>query len=1072
MRKLFISLLLCLSFLLSGGVISVLAKTSASAAGSADGPVRIEGVMLDEATGEPLIGAVAAVPGTSYYAMTDLDGLFVMEIPASKMPVDVEFSLMGYTSQVIRFEGSRKVTVRLHLEAQMLEDAQVIAYGKQSKMSITGSISSIDTKELLKSPSGSAANALAGAVAGVSSVQASGQPGAEAPVIYVRGSGSLTDAASQPLILVDGVERSFFQMDPNEIESITVLKDAASTAVFGVRGANGVILVTTRRGKEGRNQIAVSSSFGLTQALRNLYGVSSYEYASLYTETQKNDNPKIKDSELAFSPYVTELFRTGADPIMFPNIEWNDYLFKDFAWQTQHNVTLSGGGKKAKYFVSAGFMHQDGMMKQYYESYNSNFTYNRYNFRANVDVNITPTTVLSANIGARIGVQSAPNNYDIWRNIMWCTPFASAGFVDGKRIYNPNNPFIILPAQTSGLDLYYDWGYNTNTENVMNLDFVLNQNLDVVTKGLTFSIKGAYNTNYSASVNRGVVGGDSVYTPVYLGTLTQQGMDIASPLFNNKIVYRTDGVSGLHQPMSYSEGYWQGRNWYLEGALNWSRSFGKSDWAALLLYNQSRTYYPGAYSDIPTGYVGYVGRLTYNYDKKYLIDFNVGYNGSENFAPGHRYGFFPAGSVGWVMSSEEFMKPVRFINFLKLRASYGIVGNDKYSGDRFLYMPNSWTGNNGAIYGGSYQFGPGYTSDMLTDAQEQSNGNPVVSWEKCSKQNYGLDMKMFDYRLNLVVDVFFEHRWDILTTRNTLPSITAVKLPLMNLGIVDNKGYEIQLGWNDKHGDFSYNINGNMSFARNKIIYKDEVVPNEPYMAETGNSTGRFYGYLFDRFLHESDFDADGKLREDLNLPEMALGNPKPGDALYKDLNKDGVVDGDDCTYFGWGTRPEYVFGVTAGMNYKGWSFSMQWTGATHASRLLSGEYREPFGTTNSRALLQYLADGRYTAENAENARFPRLTFNSKSHNYKLDSDLWMMDGSYLRLKVAEFAYTFSDSPALKRAGISSLKCYLSGYNLFTCFSELAEIDIDPEQYTGGQGASAYAYPNNRIYNIGVNITF
>lgn len=1062
-------MLLSLSFLF-GGVISLLANTSPSATGSADGPVRIEGVMLDEATGEPLIGAVASLPGTQYYAMTDLDGLFVIELPSSLLPADVEFSLMGYTTQVIRFEGSKKVTIRLHLEAQMLEDAQVIAYGKQSKMSITGSISSIDTKELLKSPSGSAAGALAGAVPGVSTVQASGQPGAEDPIIYVRGSGSLTDAASQPLILVDGVERSFFQMDPNEIESITVLKDAASTAVFGVRGANGVILVTTRRGKEGRNQIAVNSSFGLTQALRNLYGVSSYDYATLYTEAQKNDNPKIKNSELAFSPYVTELFRTGADPVMFPNVEWNDYLFKNLAWQTQHNVTMSGGGKHAKYFISAGFMHQDGMMKQYNESYNSNFTYNRYNLRANVDVNITPTTVLSANIGTRIGVQSAPNNYDIWRNIMWCTPFASAGFVDGKRIYNPNNPFIILPAQTSGLDLYYDWGYNKNTENVMNLDFILNQDLGMLTEGLTLTLKGAYNTNYNASVNREVVGGDSAYTPVYVGTLTQPGMDISNPLFKNEIVYRTTGVTGLHQPMTYGEGYWQGRNWYLEGAVNWSRSFGKSDWAALLLYNQSRTYYPGAYSDIPTGYVGYVGRLTYNYDKKYLFDFNVGYNGSENFAPGHRYGFFPAGSVGWIISSEKFMKPVRFINFLKVRASYGIVGNDKYAGDRFLYMPNSWAGNSGAINWGTYQFGIGDTSGMLTDAHELSNGNPVVSWEKCSKQNYGLELKMFDYRFSMVLDVFFEHRWDILTTRNTLPSITSVKLPLMNLGIVNNKGYELQLGWNDKVGEFGYNINANMSFARNKIIYKDEVIPNEPYMAETGNSTGRFYGYMFDRFLQESDFDASGKINPE--LPTMAIGNPKPGDVLYKDLNDDGKVDGDDCTYFGWGTRPEYVFGVTAGLNWKGLSFSMQWTGATHASRLLSGEYREPFGTTNSRAMLQYLADGRWTPENAENARFPRLTFSSKSHNYRLDSDLWMMDGSYLRLKVAELGYTFSDNPVLKKAGISSFKLFVSGYNLLTLFSDLAEIDIDPEQYTGGEGSSAYAYPNNKIYNFGINITF
>ena len=1005
--------------------------------------------MLDEATGEPLIGAVASLPGTQYYAMTDLDGLFVIELPSSLLPADVEFSLMGYTTQVIRFEGPKKVTIRLHLEAQMLEDAQVIAYGKQSKMSITGSISSIDTKELLKSPSGSAAGALAGAVPGVSTVQASGQPGAEDPIIYVRGSGSLTDAASQPLILVDGVERSFFQMDPNEIESITVLKDAASTAVFGVRGANGVILVTTRRGKEGRNQIAVNSSFGLTQALRNLYGVSSYDYATLYTEAQKNDNPKIKNSELAFSPYVTELFRTGADPVMFPNVEWNDYLFKNLAWQTQHNVTMSGGGKHAKYFISAGFMHQDGMMKQYNESYNSNFTYNRYNLRANVDVNITPTTVLSANIGTRIGVQSAPNNYDIWRNIMWCTPFASAGFVDGKRIYNPNNPFIILPAQTSGLDLYYDWGYNKNTENVMNLDFILNQDLGMLTEGLTLTLKGAYNTNYNASVNREVVGGDSAYTPVYVGTLTQPGMDISNPLFKNEIVYRTTGVTGLHQPMTYGEGYWQGRNWYLEGAVNWSRSFGKSDWAALLLYNQSRTYYPGAYSDIPTGYVGYVGRLTYNYDKKYLFDFNVGYNGSENFAPGHRFGFFPSVGLGWVISNEKWFEPAKdIINHFKLRATWGKVGNAKITGRRFAYLSTVTTG--GTVYTFGENMDQSYSQKEIGDIAVD------VTWETAMKSNIGLDLMFLNKSLNFQFDMFSEQRTGIFLTRGGVPGYTGIsKTPLGNLGAVDNKGFEFSVDYKKQFSrDFYMSLMGNFSYNHNTVVEND-IDYAYPWLDLRGQRVGQRYGYIAEK-LFESDAEVAAS-------PYQA-GDTRAGDIKYKDLNSDGVIDAYDKAPIGWGSTPEIMYGFGVNLSWKGIALSAMFQGAAHVDMLVIGEGVTPFQYGMSRGNLLSNIDDRWTEDNPrQDVFYPRLTPGTTNMNYEA-STWWLKRADYLRLKNLQLSYTLP-SRVCDKIKMDSFTVFLQGVNVFT----LSSFDIWDVELGDGRGDT---YPNISSYSIGLNFNF
>ena len=987
---------------------------------------------------------------------------------------------MGYASKEAAPAKTTGFTIRLAEDSQTLEEVQIIAYGKQSKMSVTAAISSIDTKELLKSPSGSVANALSGAVTGLSSIQPSGQPGAENPSIYIRGTGSLSDELSKPLILVDGVERSFFQMDSHEIESITVLKDAASTAVFGVRGANGVVLVTTRRGVSGKPVISLNSSFGLTQALRNLKGVDSYTYATLYNEAQLSDNPSLTESQLGFSPFVIDMFRTNEDPIMFPNVDWNDYLFKNLAWQTQHNLTLSGGGERFRYFVSLGYLLQDGMLKQLGESYDPNYQYKRFNYRSNVDIDITKSTLLKVNIGGHVGAKREPRTDELWRKVLWSTPFSSPGIVDGKLISNIySNRYISIGERSCPLDYYYNYGYNVDTDNVLNLDLALEQKLDFITPGLSMNIKGAYNTNYNVKASRTPSGADSMCTPIYLGSIETPGMDFWDPRFDRTIVYQTDGVSGLHEQMSYGEQVGRGRNWYGEFSLNYSRSFGDHDVSALFLYNQSKKYYPETkidgkvfYMDIPTAYVGYVGRMTYAYKKRYMVDLNAGYNGSENFAPDKRFGFFPAVSAGWILSEEKFMKKQKVIDFLKLRASYGIVGNDKMENARFLYMAGAWSGYNTVAKGqGSWQFGKDGGTGLLPDAKENTMGNPDVTWEKVAKQNYGIDLKMFDSRLSLTADVFFEKRKDILSTRNTLPAITDINLPKINLGKVNNHGYELSLGWNDRAGKVDYWLKANVSYAKNKIIYMDEVVTNEPYMAETGRSTGLTYGYIFDRFLQKDDFDADGNLKKDENgrqiLPQMALGTPRPGDALFKDLNGDGVINGDDKTRFGYAERPDYVFGFLGGLKWKNFEFSMQWTAAMNASRILDGEYRNAFGSTNSRMLLKFLADGRWTEENP-NSRFPRLTFMNKSH-YLQTSDLWLMNGSYLRLKTAEISYTLPQKDFLKKVGIESVRFYCNGYNLLTLFSDLNDIDIDPEGVTDGGNNN---YPNIRIYNFGVNISF
>ena len=704
------------------------------------------GTVLDSETGEPLIGAAVILKGAKdVAAITDVDGRFEITVESGKEDrIVFEVSYLGYVTTEFSPSGTANLKFLLSPDMNELDEVQVVAYGAQRKVSVTGAITAVNGEQLLKSPSGSAAGSLAGAVSGITTVQASGQPGAEDPVIYVRGTGSLSDAASRPLILVDGVERSFFQMDPHEIESITVLKDASSTAVFGVRGANGVILVTTKRGETGRAKISLTSSFGLTQSLRNLRQVGSYEHASIYSAAQRSDRPDIQDSELTFSPYITELFRTNSDPLMFPSTDWSDYLFKNLAWQTQHNITVSGGMDRVRYFVSLGYLHQDGMLKRLDLNYNPNYLYDRYNYRVNVDVDITSSTVLTLNIGGRVGKRNSPKNDDIWKKLMWCTPYSSPGLVDGMYIFEPNKEYLSIGSGTSGLDLFYNWGYDQNTDNVLNIDLSLNQKLDFITKGLSLNVKGAYNSNYNVYVSRGPTSGNPKVTPFYKGYFTQPGMAIDNPMFDTSIVYRVANRQ-MDEPLSYSYSSGRGRDWYLEASLNWSRQFGNHEVTALLLYNQSKTYYPSQFIEIPSSYLGYVGRVTYNWKRRYMIDLNVGYNGSENFAPGKRWGDFWSVGAAWLINKEAFFH-APWVDELKLKFSIGQQGNDNI-GERTMAMRG-------------FAFTDMYNLVAASDSQMSATfwriGNPEITWETATNLNIGLEFSLFSGRLSGSLDYYNE----------------------------------------------------------------------------------------------------------------------------------------------------------------------------------------------------------------------------------------------------------------------------------------------------------------------------
>lgn len=1021
--------------------------------------IQIGGVVID-GSGEPIIGATVQVKNASLGVITDFDGRYTITVPNTNAILVV--SSIGYQTQEVKVNNRKTINVNLLEDVQSLEEVTVVAYGVQKKATLTGAISSVGTAALLKSPSGSVANSLAGQLPGVSSMQASGQPGADDAKIFVRGVGSLTEGGASPLILVDGVERSFFQMDPNEIESINVLKDASATAVFGVRGANGVILVTTRRGEEGKTRVSVSSSVGVQMPTRILEIADSYTAASLFNEAQRNDGV-VHEKDFAFSAYDLERFRLGDDPIMHPNVNWYDYLTKNAAVQTQHNVNISGGTKDVRYFVSLGFLHQDGLFKKLDGlDYNNNYGYSRYNYRANLDVNLTRTTTLKFNMGGIVGNKREPVA-DVWRHFTWSHPFASPGVVDGKKVIHQYGRYNGLNMENNVFDRYYGSGYRRQLSNNMNFDLNLTQKLDFITKGLSVDIKGAYNTDYSYI--KQVNGNVETYTPFYKSEVDNSKLNIGDPGFDKTVVYR---ISGQDMMKTYGDGdRRRGRDWYLEGSVRYNRGFGNHNVGALFLYNQNKKYYPPTFPEVPKAYVGFVGRLTYDYKTKYLAEFNIGHNGSENFTPDKRFGTFPAGSVGYILTEESYFPKNKYLTYMKLRASVGLVGNDNMEQHRFLYLPDAYSVNDFDPLEGSYNDLNGYIFGLTNTAyqaaaRETRLGNPSVTWETALKQNYGIDAYFFEDRLKLTVDYFRENRRDILIQRTTLPSLISLGndlLPVVNLGKVNNHGYEIDLKWNDRIKDFSYYINANVSYSKNKIIYQDEVEPNESYMWQTGHEVGARFGYVALGFYTQDDFDAGGVLKETLPQPKATV---YPGDVKYADLNNDNVLNEDDQTRIGNPKRPAYTFGLNYGGEYKGFFASMSWTGVAGCDIYMRDAYMRPF--YQSQVLYQYMADGRWSEATAATAEFPRLSI-SNANNVGM-SRVWLRDASYLKLKNLTIGYNITNPNVLKAIGASKLAVQFTGYNLLT-FDKLKIFDPEGELTRDNN-----TYPIMKIFSLGVNVTF
>ncbi len=1009
----------------------------------------VQGTVKDE-TGEPLIGVTVLVQGQGTGAITDYDGHF--SIPSVPRGANLEFSYVGYLTQTIK-AGSANMEVTMEPDLHNLEEVVVIAYGQQKKVTITGAVSAVGGDELLKTPTANVANALQGKLPGVQSVQYSGIPGGDEPVLRVRGIGSLNSA--EPLVLVDGVERPFSQLDPNEIQEISILKDASATAVFGVRGANGVILVTTKRGQTGKPNVSFTASAGIQQITHFIDLVDSYTYATAYNNAQLSDG--LGKSDLKFSDEAIQHFRDHDMPYVYPDTNWFDYIMKNSAWQQQYNVSVSGGTDKAKYFVSVGYMNQDGLFKTFGTDDEANFKYNRYNYRANLDLKVTKYSSLSLNIGGRVqnrtNIGDGENN--LFRYLQDATPFSSYGIDDqGRHIVSDQT--LVGVFGRDGLETFYNLGYVQQSQNVLNLDLQYKLDMSFLTPGLDFRVKGSYNHNYTHQKSRKNGYGSGVR---YRATLDRSQTDENG---NPLTVFVKEGVTW---PYPYEEARWSGRNWYAEASFNYARKFGNHNVGALLLYNESKTYYPNAYRDIPSGYVGLVARVTYDYMNRYMVDVNMGYNGSENFAPGKRYGFFPSASIGWTPSEEKFWEPVKkVVSYMKLRASWGKVGNDATQGQRFLYLPAAYNFRGGSYGGGNgdgtASFGIN-NSNWLQGVYEASAGNPDVTWETAFKQNYGIDMRFLNDRLSLNLDFFFEDRKDILLSNaSTLPDVTNLRSSFVNFGRVKNHGYEINLKWEDRIGDVRYWIQPALTFARNEVIENGEVKPQYDYLSRKGHPVGQPFGYELFGFYEAGKTEQLYRDKYGVDMPVQDIA-VKDGDCIFVDLNGDGKIDQDDQHALGYTDIPEYNGSLNLGLTYKGFDFSMGWVGAWNVDRNMTTYFRPQFGSNSTSALVQWVYDESWTPEKAGTATLPRLTFTNVQHNI-VNSSAWLRDASYIRLKTLEIGYTFHKIIPQ----ISSLRVYVSGYNLLT-FTDYK--GNDPE---AGTGTYDTRYPMTRVYNFGVKVNF
>lgn len=1039
---------------------------------------KITGTVKDS-KGITFPGVSVVVKGTTNGTITDNSGAFSLNIPADAKTL--VFSFIGMKSQEVTFGDQSSVNIKLEEETIDMDEVVVVGYGVQKKVTVVGSITTISTKELRQSPTTNLSNALAGRMPGMMVNQFSGgEPGVDQSQIFVRGMSTYNNQS--PIVIVDGIERDFQYLNPDEVETFSILKDASATAVYGVRGANGVILVTTRRGKVmEKASVTFKASTGISAPIKFPQYLGSADYAMLYNEARLNDNPNTESA--LFSQEQIENYRIAkgdnSDGLGY-NTNLFDYAFKP-SMQQDYSLNIQGGTKTTKYFLLVGYMNQNGNYQHTNEGpNNTNAVFKRYNFRSNIDINITDDFYVKLNLGGRIQNRIAPGT-TASRIITIANTQPSIYPVilenngnQANALYNAKHPEGLL----FGSQLYrYNMlgelahsGFINEYKTFMDGTFAMGHKLDFITKGLVLDAQFSYDIQAGNTIDRTIphesegyreYGGYSTFYPTEGVDVFMNGGNYAGAYSSPR---RTDNNT-MNNGYNASTPAPQRKN-DVQATLNYARTFGRHNVSALLLARQSKRVYQ---NDVPYANQGTAARATYNFAEKYLFEVNAAYNGSENFAKGRRYGFFPALAMGWVVSNESFLKDNSFLNYLKFRGSYGLVGSDLLPGDRFGYL-QFYTVN-----GDNYNLGTDLNSGVPANVYEGNLANPMLTWEKSKKANLGIEASTFNNKLSITADIFFEHRYDILTQPGSngsknLSGVVGQSSPQLNLGIVENRGIDLEIGWNDKIGkNFSYYIRPNFTFARNEIKFMNEVdriAPDGtpvPYASRTGKRIGEQFLYQFDHYV------ADAAEAAQLNTAVyQPWGQLVPGDVVYTDQNGDGkITDQEDRIATGNPRNPEIQFGIPMGMDFKGFDLSLLFQGATLCSVQLTDAAAWDFPTYGQDIIgrVKELHLNRWTPETAATASYPALHYGPYPNNKNPNSSLFLADASYLRLKSMEIGYSIHQR-IISHIGLTKARFYVQGLNLVT-WDKLQKFDVDPETNTGGDW-----YPIQRVVSLGVDITF
>lgn len=1016
----------------------------------------VKGVIYEEETGEPMPGATVSVEGSTRGVMTDLDGSF--ELTGVKPTDKLKFECLGKETQVLQVGTMTNFVVKLKNAANELDEVTVVAFGKQRKESVIGSISTVDVKTL-KVPSSNLTTALAGNVAGVIAYQRTGEPGQDNADFFVRGITTF-GANTSPLILIDNIELTstdLARLQPDDIESFSIMKDATATALYGARGANGVIFVTTKRGQEGPAKIFARVETSISAPTDVVELADPVTYMKSYNEAISTRDPL---GELMYTyDKIEQTGKPGANRLIYPANDWYDMLFKDFATSYRANVSARGGGKVATYYVSGAYTEDTGVLKvDKRNSFNNNIDDKNYTLRSNVDINVTPTTKLAVRLTGNFRDYQGPLNggSDVYRQVMHSDPVLFPAYypVDDEHV---GIQHIMFGNYEDGsyINPYANLvkGYKNYQRSQMIAAVQLEQDLKFITKGLSFMTLFNLTRLSEFTVNRQfnpywyrLDRYDSYTGEYHVNRINENGTDYLTYSESGKTVKNT---------------------MYSETRLNYNRSFGKHDVTGLLVFTASESLTANAGSlqlSLPSRNAGLSGRFTYGYDKRYFVEYNFGYNGSERFHKSHRWGFFPSAGLAWMMSNEKWFKPLtKVVSNLKLRYSYGLVGNDNIgsSSNRFYYLSEMSMNNSGL----------GATFGETRNVNYNGIGvvryaNEAITWEKSYKSNYALELGLFK-KLDIIAEYFTEHRTDIFMQRADIPNTMGLQAAVYgNIGQARSKGIDIQADYKQAWASGLWaSARANFTYSTGKYdVYEEPTYP-ESYRQHAGRSIRQTWGYIAER-LFVDDEDA-------ANSPSQAAFGSQygGGDIKYTDVNGDGVITNADMVPIGYPTSPEIIYGFGVSIGHKGFDFSVFFQGLGResfwidATSAYSTKYNK-YGTApfvNNGQLLKAYSDSHWSEDNRDiYALYPRYSA-YENHNNTQVSTWWMRDGSFVRLKQMEFGYTLPQK-LTNKIHIDNLRVYFQGNNLL-CWSKFKLWD--PE--LAGEG---FNYPIQRTFNIGVNVTF